>query len=150
MNNFKNVLKEADRYESVLSLLTTIEQFKDNSDSSYPVQLFHSYDGRYKYRVTGENLKSQAGLIIEIIQDEIDLYDVHAENLNFEDISQYVDSYSNMLLHNYSVTLSHGNIPEKGSMNTIRIWEILHSLIWAIITYDDDWDIPDGWKIKED
>ena len=150
MNNFKELLREANRYEDVLGLLVSISHFKDDTDSSYPVNLFHSYDGKYTYRVSGKDLKSQARTVIEIIDEEIDLQDVREENLIFEDTQNFVESYTNALLHNYSVTLSHGNIPEKGSMNTIRIWEILQSLIWAIITYDDDWDIPDGWKIKED
>lgn len=149
MNNFKELLREANRYEDVLGLLVGISHFKDDTDGSYPVNLFHSYDGKYKYRVAGKDLKSQARTVIEIIDEEIDLQDVREENLFFEDIQNFVESYTDTLLHNYSVALSHGQSPEKEDMNAIRIWEILNSLIYTIMIYDDEWDIPEGWKIKE-
>lgn len=63
----------------------------------------------------------------------------------YSNLFLYVRDYSNMLLHNYAVEVSHRM---GGEMNDeIRVWCILSNLLDNI--YSDEWDVPAGWCRKE-
>lgn len=63
----------------------------------------------------------------------------------YSNLSLYVSDYSDMLLHNYAVEVSHRM---GGEMNDeIRVWCILANLLDNM--YSDEWDVPAGWCRKE-
>ena len=63
----------------------------------------------------------------------------------YSNLSLYVSDYSDMLLHNYAVEVSHRM---GGEMNDeIRVWCILANLLDNM--YTDEWDVPAGWCRKE-
>ena len=63
----------------------------------------------------------------------------------YSNLFLYVRDYSNMLLHNYAVEVSHRM---GGEMNDeIRVWCILSNLLDNM--YSDEWDVPAGWCRKE-
>lgn len=143
MRTIKEILIDANRYEDIVNILKDISKMDDNS-YSYPVRVFIDSDGETKWRVDGKSVNEQSSKLLKLIEDGSD----GISNDDFTYLSEYVRSHTDMLLHNYAITITHRRDPE--DMETIRPWVILDNLIscWNLGLNDDDsaWDIPIGWK----
>lgn len=140
-NPIKQELERANKYDDVKEVLIRITM--NNSLSyNYPVDPFTDEDGTTKWRIDGNEVKFEAYRLLYYI-DGLNKSDFTGED--FSNLRQYVTTRTNILLHNYTVSLSHRNEP-KTDMDLIRTWEVLDNLLYCL--GDDNWRIPDGWKRK--
>lgn len=108
-----------------------------------PVDAFVADDGTTHWRVNAAFVRYEAITLLETIETETEKDKTEKD---FWNLYQYVKSTSDMLLHNYAVSISHRKVPET-NMDDIRIWEILDNMLicWNLED-DEEWFIPDGWK----
>lgn len=137
----KDILKEAGRYEDILNILNNIIN-ADNECGSYPVSAY-VMEGKISFGVDAKLVKKEATELLKYIVDGEDGAIIES-CVSVYNLYNYVQSESNIQLHNYAVHLSH-NVAPQVSMDTIRNWEILDNLI-ACLGSEDQWHIPDGWK----
>lgn len=138
----KETLKEAGRYEEVMSILKNISL--KSSLITYPVHPYAIKHGKICFRVDGSKLVKEAKDLIQAIEEN----DEEKLKLdNYLNLHHFVQSTSDDLLHNYAVHVSHKNTTPNIDMEKIRVWEILDNLI-ICLDYEDGskWYIPDGWK----
>lgn len=143
MNKIKEALKEANRYDEVINILNEI--ISKNDHSSRAVKLFIDKEGKPSYHVDGKLVVQEAVDLLQLIDEETFTEDENLFN-KFSNLWKYVNFQSDMLLHNYSVSISHRKKPET-DMEIIRVWEILENLI-ICFNIDDkaSWKIPEGWR----
>lgn len=138
----KSILMEANRYRDVLDIILRII---NSTQISYPVHAFAGKDGQVKHYVNGDSVREEARNLYNIIYKD----GCAGTNDDFTNLSEYVKSHSDDLLHNYAVAVSH-RIESDINMEDVRSWEILDNLLmcWNIGGEDDEdeWYIPDGWK----
>ena len=137
-------MTEANRYHEVIGILNHI--ISEDLAYSIPVDAYTDSNGKTSWRVDGRVVTKEAKLLLQTIEDEVDEESVFPGS--FESLEQYVHSHTNMLLHNYAVTISHRTVPNDMDMEVIRSWLILDNLL--ICFGSKDWSIPDGWKYKNE
>lgn len=137
MNTIKNTLKKANRFDNILQILVSITR---NQQNSYTVNPFVNENGKLSYHVKGSVVEYEAAELLDLLLAD----NVSEITMRFENLSRYVRNQSDMLLHNYTVSLSHKATPDT-DLETIRCWEILQNLL-DNIDYIDDWSIPKGWQ----
>lgn len=137
----KDILKEANRYDDVMGIIESI--ILNTESRSYPVDAYINDEGETRWRVDGDLIKYEAVKLLKTISEGSEHETIGKDFMNLE---QYVLSHSNMLLHNYAVSISHRKEPET-DIDVIRVWEILDNLLinWSGDGIDD-WYIPNGWK----
>lgn len=140
----KKKLTEALRYNQVTGILKYI--ISEDLAYSIPVDAYIDSSGKTSWRVDGRVVTKEAKLLLQTIEDDVDEESVFPGS--FESLEQYVHSHTNMLLHNYAVTISHRTVPNDMDMEVIRSWLILDNLL--ICFGSKDWSIPDGWKYKNE
>lgn len=135
MFKIKDILKEANRYEDIKSILEKI--ISDDRRASHPVNAFVDEHGNTQWRVDAGLVREEAAELLSNIEND-------TKSGIKSNLVEYTMTHSNMLLHNYAVHVSHRKEPKEDAMDEIRNWLILENLLmcWS----DDDWDIPDGWK----
>lgn len=144
-NNFKNVLKEANRYDEVINILNKI--IKDNKKAgSVPVAVFIGENGKAKCDVDGRLVAKEAKNLLVLIDQEVQIKDNKIFDL-FSNLHKYVNSHTDDLLHNYAISISHTS-SSIISMESIRPWLILDNLIDNLVIIEDisSWHIPEGWR----
>ena len=73
--------------------------------------------------------------------------DVPITPTSFDNLLRYVTHATDVLLHNYSVHLSHDREQDYDKMDRIKCWEILDNLLYNLYeAIEGDWAIPKGWK----
>lgn len=139
MDNVKNKLIESNKYDDIVEILNNIINDKI---SSYPVDPYID-DGDTKWRVDGDKVRTEAvKLLYTINNNTISEYSFD----DFNELHQYVQTQTDMKLHNYAINISH-NIEPLEDMNIIRSWLILDNLIINMADQCTfEWYIPDGWK----
>lgn len=135
----KSILMEANRYDDVMSIIRDI--IVDNQ-RSYPVNAFVK-NNEIKWHVDGAHVRSEAHRLLYLICEDKCI----GSDDDFVNLSSYVESRTDMFLHNYAISISHRNEPDV-DMEYTRCWEILDNLLrcWNIKDDEFEWDIPDGWK----
>ena len=104
----KDILKEGNRYEDVTDILNN---FLQTSEDSYPVDCFAGEDGKASYRVDGPKTRDEALKLLEYIESE----DQTDQTNNFNNLLRYIVSESDMMLHNYAISISHKKEPNKNT-----------------------------------
>ena len=137
-----NILKNAGRYEEVVNILKNII-CDNNLTGTYPVDAFIDLDNTTRWRIDSKLIKEEATAFLQLLENGCNI----AEPDEYFNLNQYIMSKSNMLLHNYAISISHRNNPEDNiNMENIRIWLCLGNLLDNL--NDTDKYIPDGWKNK--
>ena len=143
MTNIIEVLKDAGRLEDILDLINKI---RDKSNRATSLPLFTpQVDDNWKahYRIDADLVFIEAGLLLSAIENK----SINTRLDELRNLWAYVYSETEILLHNYTVSLSHRKHP-KDDIDVIRIWCILENLIINIGS--EYWEIADGWKKKID
>lgn len=146
MENFKQILQNANKYEDVTKILTDISK---DTEYDYPVDAYVTDEGKTKWRVDGKTVQTEAARLLAIIKNP----SITADPYDFINLRVYATSISNMYLHNYAVHISHRTTPLE-DMDNIRSWEVLENLIYHIqnkqLNPDDhsSWEILKGWHRK--
>ena len=149
-NNLRYVLKEAGRYDDICNILNDI--ISDDSFDSYTVDPYINDQGDTKRRVTRESLRSEGSEFLKLINgDGYEYMNTPIFNNSFSNLCSYVKTKTNMLLHNYSVSISHGIDPM--DIEKIKPWQVLDYIIMQLridkLRLDNDtFYIPDGWRKK--
>ena len=145
--SIKDILIEGGRYYDVIMILSSIVTIKQ---SSVPVDYYISIDGIVKNSIDTKELKEEAAqFMYQLVQD--DLCYITDDDDRFDLLLNYVHSKVNMKLHNYGISISHGNEPRE-DMEYIKPWLVLENLLcdlqYSTPDFDDEsiWYIPDGWK----
>jgi len=142
--NIKNQLKETGRLPEIYNIFTRLR-----AKEQYDYPLVHSSERPLKSDVVKGINKFYE--IIETTGEKAFMEDTQ----DLEALEKVVNSETEMRLHNYAVSCSHGNIPDEEILEEIRTWEILDSCLNSILYgYLADIDtgeyvgllIPDGWK----
>ena len=135
-------LKNAGRYDEVANLLRMIAYTL--KDEFYPIKPYADETGSTVWRIPGSSVREEAlRLLIYIEGNEED--QVLIKGFNFHNLDHYVMTHSDMLLHNYAVSISHRKDPEI-DLEDIRSWCVLGSLIDSFDYPKDEWIIPEGWR----
>lgn len=146
--NLKRTLKEAGRYKQVKSILKNIIS---TNEKSFPVKpYFDGKDEMVVMHVDGDELRKQAKKLLSYMKkDDYRIY--HIEK--FGTLQIYINSTSDIYLHNYATGVSHRDAPDEDLMESIRCYCIL----WYFFNYielefetDAKWEIPAGWKKKKE
>lgn len=137
----KQILENANRFEDVSDAINHIIFTID--DRSYPVNPIIR-DNSITNRVDGKSIKEEATEFLKLINNPSDSIEDTIEK--YENLLAYVESESDMMLHNYAISISHKREPHD-DMELIRVLLIIKSLIWWLNNDGDyEFDIPDGWK----
>lgn len=137
IRGIKHALIEANRYNDVIELLSKISGL---DDGSYPVGLFIDDEGIAKCSISGSSISEEATRLLHIIGGTDFDYIING----FVNLGKYVESETNILLHNYAVAISHGRTPDTG-MDTIRVWLVLDNLLACMDINDINWSVPKTW-----
>lgn len=138
--DYAKVLKEAGRYDQVTDILVKIAT--GCNAYTYPVHPFIDDDFTTKWRVEGSSIRKQALRLLEIVVDKEDVKVI--DEMSFTQISAYVESHADILLHNYAINVSHKIEPDV-DMDEARNWLVLGSLIKGL-HLPEEWAVSDGWK----
>ena len=136
--SYKQILIDAGRYEGVSSILTNLSILPGYQ---HPVSPYVKEDGTVSFDVLGVNLRNQASLLLRRLNGEQELGPVK----DYLDLSLYVQSILNMMLHNYANHISHRIEPDV-DMEDVRTWAVLSNLIDELAFCDEEWTIAEGWK----
>lgn len=143
-------LGKSNRLFDVTYLIHDIIESVERVDArDLPVRLCISDDGKLITHVKSKDVYSEARHLFEVLStlpaaddSEEDGVDSCIHEDDYSNLSLYVRYHSNMLLHNYAVSVSHRI---DGEMNDdIRVWCILANLLDNL--YSDTWDVPIGWR----
>lgn len=142
---FRKEIKGSGKYNEIISILKKIST---RNVHQYPLYTpYTDNHGMTRYRISGELVRKEAEILLNILQTEEKIGEIR-----FNFLPHYLCSETNMMLHNYAVSLSHNKQP-RDSMDTIRSWLIIENLVscWSTtIDQSGDWTIPDGWKKEMD
>lgn len=143
--SIKKILEEANRYNGVISIIESI--ISSCNTGTLPVKAFVTKQGTTEWRVSASMVNQEAIILLKTIEEEDEKSKSESD---FSNLFQYIHSTTDMLLHNYAVSISHRKVPET-NMDDIRIWEILDNMLMCWDFEDDEeWYIPDGWKKVKD
>lgn len=141
--SIKSELIRAGRYDDIVKALNSI--INNTVPAEVPVNVHFGDDGKCHSHIKTKPLLIEARKFLDDLQnDRVDSY-TSSEDIN--NLWLYVNSESDMLLHNLGVHLCHGSI-EEDEIERARIWITLENLI---ICLDDDidrtspWTVPAGW-----
>lgn len=148
MTNKESIIK-AGRLNDIRNILCDI--ISETDRSSYPVDAFVDTDGQTKWRVDGESVRLEAREVL------FQLLETNEIKGRFDDLHQYLLSWVNMELHNYSIAISHRHDPSDGYTPTVDMEKIRSLLIiencLCCLNLDPEesgeWSIPNGWKKLE-
>lgn len=128
-------LRKSNRLFDVKCLIYDIIESVERVDAEdLPVHFCISDDGKLITHVKSKDVYSEARHLFEVLstlpaadnseEDGVDSY-IHEDD--YSNLSLYVGDHSNMLLHNYAVSVSHRT---GGAMDDeIRVWCILSNLL---------------------
>lgn len=133
----KSMLEKANRYDDVTKILFDIIL---SDDQQFPVNPFVNNDKELICNINGNLVREEALRLLRLIaNDKVDPSQIYI----YPNLSHYISTKLNTLLHNYAVSVSLRNEP-KENMETIRILCILENLIYSLDIGIDGWYIPDG------
>lgn len=142
-------LRKSNRLFDVKSILYgIIERLERIGNVDLPVRFCISNDDKLITHVKSKDVYSEARHLFEVLStlpaaddSEEGGFDSYIHEDDYSNLSLYVGDHSDMLLHNYAVSVSHRI---GGSMDDeIRVWCILSNLLDNL--YSDTWDVPVGW-----
>lgn len=143
----KETLLEAGKYDDVVNILTHIAI--NTSDDLQPIDAFVGDDGKAVTHVSGIEVIHQALELLQLIKDGLKFEYFESPEMaeKFETLQHFVESNTDMMLHNYAVNISHKAKPNI-EMDQIRSWLILDNLLlnFGIEDEEHEWYIPEGWK----
>lgn len=134
--NLKNILVNANRYEDVMAILYGM---MDLTGSEVPVRAYAGKRDKIAYNVPVQKVKEEAQALIYLLDGNM-VYDIGLDDV--ENLWRYVNSVTDILLHNYAVSVSHQSQPE--DMDGIRGWLVLDNLI-SCLDHNESWSVPNGW-----
>lgn len=140
-------LRKSNRLLDVKCILYDIIERTEGSSVDLPVRPCID-DNKLITHVKSKDVYSEARHLFEMLSSlsiPDDSKDSGVGSCMYEDeysnLSLYVSDHSNMLLHNYAVSVSHRT---GGAMDDeIRVWCILSNLLDNL--YSDTWNVPVGW-----
>lgn len=138
--SIKETLKQANRYDDIMSILRIITESKD---ADFPVDPFNDDNSdKIRWRVDGTTLRDEAIELTASIENDT----IQTKSLDdFNSLYQYAKSAADTYLHNYAVQVSHKTEPDEAKMEKARIWLILWNLLVCLDNDPEPWYIPDGW-----
>lgn len=139
----KNILKEANAYDGVVSVL--IITATTDFSQSIPINPYIDQDGNTIWRIDGTLIAKEASKLLKLIEEDNDI-EIEKSVDDFENLYHFIKTNANIFLHNYSISISHRKTPEI-DMDKIRLLLIIESFLTSIGINDYEWEIPEGWKI---
>lgn len=142
-------LRKSNRLFDVKCILYgIIERLERIGNVDLPVRFCISNDDKLITHVKRKDVYSEALHLFEVLSTLSDTNsskecddDGYIHEDDYSNLSLYVGDHSDMLLHNYAVSISHRM---GGSMDDdIRVWCILSNLLDNL--YSDTWNVPVGW-----
>ena len=146
-------LKKSNRLFDVKCLIYDIIESVERVDAGdLPVRVCISDDGKLITHVKSKDVYSEVRQLFEVLSTLPAADDSEEDGVNsciheddYSNLSLYVGDHSDILLHNYAVSVSHimGGLMD----DEIRVWCILSNLLDNL--YSDTWNVPVGWCKKE-